>query len=71
MKLRTVHYVSLIGLFLFSTGVIVPWIINSNDLPIGFIIAGMVCVVLMWIALLENIIKRLMRKYKRYVKRIR
>lgn len=54
MKLQTVKYLGIGAFFLLSTGIIVPWLLSNDQLPVPFIILGVFCSVLVWLALLEK-----------------
>ncbi len=47
--------------FFITIGLVIPWLISNDTLPMPFIVVGVVCVSLVWLSLVEKPALRLIR----------
>lgn len=63
MRMTIFKVIMFLAAFVFMQGVILPWTVSNNMLPLWLDIVIFSCILMGWVAVLDRIGKALLRKY--------
>lgn len=64
MKMTAAKWIGLSGFFGLTTGIVIPWLISNDVLPLPVIMLAMFFVAMIWVALLEKPVRNAFKKLK-------
>lgn len=68
---NTLCFIILVMLFLFTTGIVLPWIISNVVMPIWMTVFAFLAVIFIWMVILDPIIRKLINKIKKELNHVR
>lgn len=68
MTLKVAKYVAIASFFGVTTGLVVPWLISTDRLPLPLILMGIGCVVMVWVAILDKPLRLYYKWIRRYLR---
>lgn len=64
MRLVLIKVITFLAVFMFMQGVILPWTISNNFMPLWADIILIALILLMWVIVIDRISHRLMGRFK-------
>jgi phosphotransferase system glucose/maltose/N-acetylglucosamine-specific IIC component len=68
MRMTLIKVISFLAAFMFLQGVILPWTISNNFMPLWADIVLLALIMMMWVIVIDRVARRLIGRFKEEIK---